>query len=218
MTRNKKPRPRTGEKRQVHQPLKVDRLPSEVHEVICLLRARFAPWLEIEKRSAQFVPWAKLPTDVLKLFPGKRIPHSNLQRWYDLRVAQVEREIAEKAEASRKIAAQFAGKEFKQLPEAIRHALADNVFELTQLADQGDGAKFREALLGMGQLIVKFQRNAIAQDKVDVEKGRLEQEGTKLDLLRQKLLGLKNRSGKKLSGKELQQSIDELYNLTNEAA
>ena len=61
-------RPRTGERRQINQPLKIDKLPPEIHEAVLTLRNRLGKtWEEIEALSAApkdkggFVDWENLP-------------------------------------------------------------------------------------------------------------------------------------------------------------
>jgi hypothetical protein len=88
-----------GEERLVHQPFKIDRLPAEVREAIRIVREEHT-WQEIEDLSALpfnpnwrtegggFVNWDSLRVSVQALFPGRRIPHSNLHRWFDVRVRQ----------------------------------------------------------------------------------------------------------------------------------
>ncbi|HEX5234155.1 MAG TPA: hypothetical protein VFW25_02365, partial [Silvibacterium sp.] len=77
-----KSRPKTGERRVVQQPLKIDRLPIEVRAAIQQLRDQGKTWPEIEELSSLkyseqwstgkggFVNWDALPTDVLELFPN----------------------------------------------------------------------------------------------------------------------------------------------------
>lgn len=96
----RKSRPKTGEKRLTRQPLKMDRLPESVLNAIVLLRKAGKTWTEIETVSARpfspnwaadgagFVDWKSLPKEIIYLFPRRRIPHSSLHRWYDLRIEQ----------------------------------------------------------------------------------------------------------------------------------
>lgn len=95
-----KSHPRIGERRLKRQPLKIDKLPTTVHQAICTLRKQGKTWLEISDSSALlfspnwatdgggFVEWKSLSEEVLKAFPGKRIPQTNLLRWFDLRIEQ----------------------------------------------------------------------------------------------------------------------------------
>ncbi len=110
-----KSKPKTGQPRLWNQPLKIDRLPPSVHEAIITLRNKAGKtWPEIEELSALpadkggFVEWENLPTPVLELFPEMRLPHSNLHRWYDIRVDQVQKQVMEYSAKAREIAQAFA--------------------------------------------------------------------------------------------------------------
>ncbi len=69
-----KVRPLTGARRLTRQPLKMDKLPSYVQDAVIYLRKQSRTWSEIEP--------------IIHLFPRRRLPHSNMHRWYDLRVEQ----------------------------------------------------------------------------------------------------------------------------------
>ena len=110
-------RPATGEKRRTQQPLKIDKLPIEVREAILWLRNNEGRTFDqIEEQSAQpysekwrtdgrgFVNWEALPLPVLELFPMLHLPHSNLQRWHDLRFKQVQRDIEARSAQARELA------------------------------------------------------------------------------------------------------------------
>src|SRR5882672_10887283 len=115
-----KSRPKTGDKRRVNQPLKIDRLPVEVREAIKYLKNVGKTWQEIEELSSLpfnkkwaiadggFVNWDDLPTSVLELFPEMRLPHTNLHRWFDLRVEQITAEVMARSAQAREIATSFA--------------------------------------------------------------------------------------------------------------
>src|SRR5260370_34035804 len=94
--RRRSGRPLTGDARKTRQPFAIDKLPSEWRDRICALRAKYATWEQIEEESRRF-DWAKLeqedPELVLSHFADKRIPHSTLHRWYDVRVEQTAEEI-----------------------------------------------------------------------------------------------------------------------------
>jgi DNA invertase Pin-like site-specific DNA recombinase len=66
-------RPRTGKKRRIRLPLRIDKLPQEIRDLIQKLRAEGKTWREIGKATG--------------------LPRTTLQRWYDLRVEQPRREI-----------------------------------------------------------------------------------------------------------------------------
>jgi len=71
-----KKRPLTGEPRKTRQPFFINTLPRPTRERIRELRAEGKTWKEIEELSPTFSP--------------KRLPHSTLQRWFDVNVEQKE--------------------------------------------------------------------------------------------------------------------------------
>lgn len=66
--------PRTGEPRKHRHPLRIDRLPEAVKEVIIAARAAGETW----KRIAEMASAAA----------GISLPRTTIQRWYDLRIEQ----------------------------------------------------------------------------------------------------------------------------------
>lgn len=75
MNDDRRPRPRTGQRRKTRQPFSIDKLAPEVGETICKLRREGKTWQQIEELSPQFA--------------GRRLPHSSIHRWYDVQVAQI---------------------------------------------------------------------------------------------------------------------------------
>ncbi|MFL6310594.1 MAG: phage protein Gp27 family protein [Terriglobales bacterium] len=167
-------RRKTGQKPQTRQPLKIDKLPVEIRDEIQKLRAAGRTWIEIEELSARFVKWDSLPTPVLELFPDMRLPHSSLQRWYDLRVDQVRREVMARADRAREWAQSFAGKGFKELPDAVMNALRDQIFMLMESSDDGSRTKAIQGLGSLGLMISRIERTKVAQRKLDIEEEKLE--------------------------------------------
>jgi len=162
-----KTRPKTGEPRKTRQPLKIDRLPAAMHEAILRARAGGASWKDIEEQSLKWSQWEAVPVDVLELFPDLRLPHSNLQRWYDLRVEQARKEVLAETEAARAFAEVFKEREFQELDQAVLNAIRDQVFSLVR--STGDQKKFTESLLEFGHLVAKFKRIELAKEKVEAE-------------------------------------------------
>lgn len=177
-----KARPKTGEARRWRQPLKIDRLPSDVHEQIQKLKAAGHTWAEIEEMSPAFVSWDKLDKEVVKLFPGHRLPHTNLHRWYDLRVQQVREETLRRAESSRQVAAAFAGRSFKELPDAVRNLLGDMVFTFTEKSGAEPEEKLFKAATELGWLLQRFRANDIREKKVAIDKRKIELAERELEL------------------------------------
>jgi hypothetical protein len=142
-----KARPKTGQRREVRLPLKIDKLPIEVRDQVQKLRAKGKTWMEIEELSKTFVKWDDLPTSVLELFPQMYLPHSNLQRWYDLRVEQVQEEMAFEAERARQFSAAIAKvADVEQLGDAAVNALSDVVFSVMRAKKREEYAKAVESL------------------------------------------------------------------------
>ena len=167
-------RPKTGEKRSVRLPLKIDRFPLEVHEEIQKLRANGYSWDTIEEMSKRFVKWKELPHDIAALFPEKKLPHSNLQRWYDIRIEQVQKQVLADTEHARQFAEAFKGREFKDLDVAVINALRDQVFSLMRLGgDAKNQAQFLRALSNFGWLIAQFKKVDLAQEKNKAENRRV---------------------------------------------
>ncbi|HWR17132.1 MAG TPA: hypothetical protein VN577_20045 [Terriglobales bacterium] len=167
----KKSRPRTGEKREVRQPLKIDKLPLEVHERIQKLRAKGKTWLEIEEMSKGFVPWDKLPTATLELFPDLHLPHSNLQRWYDLRIEQVSHELAAEAERARQFSKAIAKiADVEQLGDAAVNALSDVVFSVMKAQTRD---KYAKAVESLGYLAAKMTDAKSKRVRAEAESKRI---------------------------------------------
>lgn len=210
-----KPRPKTGEPREVKQPLKIDKLPQEMRDRILQLRAQEGlTWKEIEERSPSFPEWKAALPATCELFPGRRLPHSNLHRWYDLRVEQINQQVMEETARAREIAAAFAARPFKDLPDAVLNALRDQVFTMIQSVNAKDQARFAGALEDLGYLVAQFQKNKIAEMKVQMEEKRVSIAQQELELMKRKIGALKEDvEKKKFTPQELQQKLDELYGL-----
>ena len=84
--------PKTGERRRVRRPLRFDRLPPALLNRIRAERDQGRTWVQIESDSPTWTEWNDVPPELLAEFSDRRLSHSNLQRWYDLRVEQVQRE------------------------------------------------------------------------------------------------------------------------------
>ncbi len=182
-----KRRPATGEKRKTNQPLKIDRLPAEVRDAIQLLKnGRGKTWQEIEELSALpyngewqtkgggFVDWDNLPTAVLELFPELRLPHSNLHRWYDLRVSQVTAETLARSAQARVLAAAFAKSVVQRDDEAVLNAARDQLMSLLA-EDASPGARIEAAkgLIALAQKMQTARLNDLRERKVGVDERRV---------------------------------------------
>jgi hypothetical protein len=194
-------RPKTGETRKTRQPLKIDKLPVELRERIQSERAKGSTWIEIEELSPDFEEWEKVPGDVQQHFPGRKLPRSSLQRWYDIRVEQIQREIVAEAEKARQFAAVFAGRGFKELPDAVRNALGDQIFSLMQSADAKDKQQFRKELMGLGILLAEHRKLDIREQKQKTDERVLEM---KIQQMKRQFDKEANEAAKKLGkGKQI---------------
>lgn len=166
-----KPRRKTGEAQEVRQPLKIDKLSPEIHEKIQQLRVEGKTWTEIEELSKDFVKWQELPLPILELFPQMRLPHSNLQRWYDLRVEQVTKELAVEAQRAREFSAAIAKVgDLQKLGDAAVNALGDVVFSVMQARNRDEYAK---ALQDLGYLAAKLTDAKAKKVRADAEARRI---------------------------------------------
>lgn len=178
-----KPRPKTGERRETNQPLKIDKLPPSVHDAILVLRnQRGKTWQEIEDLSAEpvgagklgFVEWDKLPTLVLQLFPDLRLPHSSLHRWFDLRVAQVRKDVLVRSEQARTIAESFAKSNLVNGDDAVINAARDTLMGvLSEDGTEGGRLNATKGLIKLGELMQKARTNIIRDRKVGTEERRI---------------------------------------------
>jgi hypothetical protein len=185
-------RPRTGEKRHWRQPLVIDTLPEVAR-------------LEIQKRRAKGETWEEI-SEASEKFAGRRLALSVLHRWYDLRVEQVQRDVMAQAERARSIAAAFAGKQFKDLPEATVNALSSEVFAVSEAGKPAE----REAALGrLLFLLTKLMQAQAAEKRVEIEKSRIELARKKFEELRNKAEKVTNDAATKL-GKGRALTIDDI--------
>jgi hypothetical protein len=206
---------RTGEKRKTRQPLKIDLLPQSVHDEILKARAAGKTWEEIEKASHEFVKWDELPTTVLEEFPELKIPKSNLHRWYDIRVEQVQQEIIARAEGARRLATAFAERGFDQLPQAVINALSDCMFMLMEKPNIAEDAEFRKHMAMVGLLIAENKKNELRERKVVVEEQSLDLQRQKLAMVKTKVQGLKEEVTKRqVTPEQLKNRLDEIYGIS----
>lgn len=187
-----KPRPKTGEKREVHQPLKIDLLPQSARDAILALRDLGVPWPEIEARSAKpyskdwhkdgggFVEWEALDLKVLERFPEMRLPSSSLHRWFDLRIAQVRTQVLAEGEHARQWAAVYAAKNLPDGNAAVINAMRDQVFMLMQQVGPSDQAKFLEGLNVFSLASTRIQRVELQAQRVKADLARIDAERAKL--------------------------------------
>lgn len=169
-----KARPKTGDKRQTRQPLKIDRLPLEFRDEIRRMRTEDGmSWQEIEEISPKLKFWEIVQDEVKQIFPGLKLPHSNLQRWYDLRIEQVLKETLAEGERARAIADAFSKRSFDDLDEAVKNALAEQVFMIMRAAGEKDEKSFRSQLLKLGLLLTEMKKAEAKKRQADIESKRV---------------------------------------------
>jgi hypothetical protein len=222
-----KPRPKTGEPRKSHQPLKIDLLPQTARQAIEQLYDRGSTWKEIEEQSARpysgnwekdgggFIDWESLDLKVLEKFPLMRLPDSSLQRWFDLRVAQARKQVLRESAQAREFAAALAKGNLDESNAAVINALRDQVFGLIQSAGMGDKAMFTKGLKDLTLAMSRMQRVELQARRVAVEEKTIQM---KLDLVKKKagnLIGdIEGREGKppvQLTREELLEKVREIY-------
>lgn len=208
-------RPKTGEKRRTRQPLKMDKLPMELLDRVMQERAAGRTWTEIEEMSPRFEEWKKTEESIRAQFPGLKLPHTTLTRWYDLRVEQVKKEVLANQVRAREIAALFAGKEMKDLPEAVRAALSDLIFGMMQSTEEKNRGKAISGLLAFGELLNENRKVGLKERQIQTMERTLQ---IKIDAVLEKVKKLKNDVGggkkKQLSPEELKKRVDEIYGLS----
>jgi hypothetical protein len=205
-------RPKTGEARKVRQPLGIDRLPLAIQDRIRAARISGHTWMEIERQSPKWEEWAKADVEQRAIFPDLRLPHTNLHRWYDLRVEQVIREQEERSIAAHAAAEKVAARGFTNLTASVKHALGETIFELMNNAD--NPAAIAEALIDMGHLLAKFDRNDLKREEVEQEKQKIELLAQKLQLMKGSVKGLKDAVEKReLTAEQLQEKLDQIYGI-----
>jgi hypothetical protein len=171
-----KRRPKTGEVRQLNRPLNIDLLPIEVRDELVKLRNEGKTWPQLQELSQKLVKWDGLPTNVLEKFPDLYIPHTNLHRWYDLRVAQVRKEVLAESETARAFAEKLGAAGVENGSEMVVNAMRDQVFQFTKDIDPKSKINFLKFLNQLGLTMTRFQRVAIQGKKVDAELAKIDAE------------------------------------------
>lgn len=171
--------------------------------------------MEIEALSPKFEEWEKTAPEIRAEYPQLRLPHTTLQRWYDLRVEQVKHELLADQTRAREIAAIFYGKESKDLPDAVRNAISDQLFAMMQSADGKSRLNVTKGLLALGELLNEQRKTEIKDRRQKAYERELQM---KIEAMRDKVARLKkdvDGTGKKkqLTPEELKQRVDEIYGL-----
>jgi hypothetical protein len=224
-----KPKPKTGEPRKTRQPLKIDRLPESAQAAIKELYRKGRTWVEIAEQSVLpfglgwdkhpydvgFIDWPAIGPDALDLFPGLKLARSSLQRWFDLRVSQVRKQVLAESAKAREWAAAFAGNDLPGTNAAVMNAMRDQVFTLMQQVGPGDQAAFLKGLNALSLTLARLQRVELQSRRVAVDEKTVQ---IKLDLIKEKagkLIGeMEGRDGKpavQLTREDLLEKVREIY-------
>ena len=181
-----RPHPRTGERRKVRRSLRLDRLPLALLDRIRAERAAGRTWAEIESDSPHWKEWDQAEPEVLARFPGRRLPHTNLQRgpqqarfwlagaerWYDLRIEQVRRESEAQSAAAHAAAEHLAARGFTDLTAAVKNALGEAVFSLI-LNGAGLQAQI-DVLSNLSRVLARLDANEISRQRVELQQRKAE--------------------------------------------
>jgi hypothetical protein len=207
-------RKKTGEKREVRQPLNIDKLPAEFHREIQKKRANGWTWTEIESDSQTWKElWNPVDEKIKALFPSLRLPKTNLQRWYDLRVEQVKAETMAQAERARAFAESFAKRDMKDMPAAVTNAIGDLAFSLLEASDEKNRGKVLKVLNDYGWLLAQQRKLDLDTRKVEAAEQELK---LKIEQIAKKVTVLKESvEKKKLDPAQLGKKLDEIYGLTS---
>jgi autonomous glycyl radical cofactor GrcA len=206
-------RRKTGERPKVDRQLKIDRLPLKFRDRIQVERNTLVrTWKEIQDDSPSWKEWDEVAPEVQVLFEGRRLPETNLQRWYDLRVRQVQRDVMAAAAQAREIAQAFSKATVKGADESVLNAARDLIFSILQQGDMKSRAFAARALVGLGEVMQTARANTIKERKVAVEERRIVQLEKDADLKRKRLEKETDDAAKKLSkGEDI--TIDDINRL-----
>jgi hypothetical protein len=222
------PRPRTGDKRRAQQPLKIDRLPADVREAIQYLKnTRGKTWQEIEEQSALpysqkwatdfggFVNWEALPLDVLELYPDMKLPHTNLHRWYDLRISQVQAEVQARSVQARVIAKAFAKSVVTGGDSAVLNAARDQIMSiLSEDASEKGRMSAAKALIVLAEVMQEARLNDIKERQVKVDERKIEIVEAREKIARQRLEDETQRAAAKVADGQF--NIDDINRIRSQ--
>lgn len=203
-------RPRTGEKRETRQPLKIDSLAEDVRKAIQKARADGKTWEETAELASKSA--------------GEPLAVSVVHRWYDLRVDQVQKEVMQQSARARVFAAKLAQSEFRNISEAAINLLSSEAFNLAESGDPG--ARLKAGMI-LVQLAMRIKRGELETERleldrkkfVEVDKEKLALEKQKLEAVVAKVRGLKEVvEKKKMSSEELARKLDEIYDIGRQVA
>jgi hypothetical protein len=213
---------KTGERQQARQPFSIDKLPQAVQETIMLLYGtKGLSFQRIEDLSAEpvgsgklgFVDWDKLEPEILALFPNKRIPKSNIQRYIDVRFRQAQEDIRVRSAQAREVAEAFASSVVENDHEAVANAIRDQLMALTAEDRTASGRlRISKVLLGLMELQQEARLNDIKERQVAANERKLAAAERREKLAIAKLEAETERLTKKASSGQpiTQQDLDDI--------
>jgi Protein of unknown function (DUF3486) len=211
-----KARRKTGERPQVRQPLKIDQLPQAIRDrILEELNKNGRTYAEIEFDSPNWEQWKKCDDRQVALFPGKRLPHSNIQRWYDLRVRQVQDDILRTSEQARQVAKVFALAAIADDDEAILNAARDTAFSILRDTKPNDRMKILQGLIKLGKVRIDMRKiKTVGEKTVAIEERRVSALERKLTMVKDAAGNLKEQIARKtMTPEQLQESLDQIYGI-----
>jgi hypothetical protein len=191
--------PRTGEKRAVRQPLKIDKLAQAVRDAILKARADGATWEETAEAASKL--------------NGENLAPSVVHRWYDLRVEQVQREVLDRAEQARMLAGSFRVNGIEGLPEAALNALGSVAFTIVE------GGTPDERMKALGQFILvqnDVSKTRTAEKRVELKKREIDIEEKKVEVFLKKVDKATNEAAAKI-GKGRTLTLDDINRIRERA-
>jgi hypothetical protein len=180
--------------------LRIDALPRALLERIRAERAQGGTWSDLERDSPQWPEWEQASPEVLAQFPGRRLPHTSLQRWHDLRVDQLLRERHDRLITAQMFAGRLAAPGIANLGIAVCNALSESVLRLS--LEGGDEQHIRDELCRLARVVATVERTEIARRRQELENRKF-----KL-VLQEKLARQINRNA--ATGREHQAFVEEL--------
>ena len=183
--------------------------------------------MEIEALSAEpfgrdkdgFVDWDNLEPELVALFPNKRIPHTNLHRWHDLRNEQVAAEAARLSIAAQQIAKSFAKATVANDDLAVMNAARDTIMGvLTEDASAEGRQNCAKSLIKLGDLMQKARANDIKERKVSVDEQtlqiKLDEIKRRTEALLKSVEGTAEGTAQPMTQAELVSAVRGIYGLT----
>jgi diadenosine tetraphosphatase ApaH/serine/threonine PP2A family protein phosphatase len=129
-------------------------------------------WDEIERDSPQWPEWEQASPAVLADFPGRRLPHTNVQRWHDLRVEQVQRERDARAEAAQAFAGRLAAGGVTHLGAAVKNAFSESAFRLAM--EGADEQRIRDELYRLAHVVAAVDCGDLGRQRLELDRRKQE--------------------------------------------